>query len=141
MVSTTAWQSTPAVKPGPTATTTGASVTAVPTFRLARMASTTASGRSAAMQRPSGSASTGISPAARTAAAASGASIRTAVTSSTVQRPRTTAWEKQTVRRMAVGRGRSVMTTCSPARCSRRATPEAMSPAPRMSTSMGASSS
>ena len=44
MVSTTAWQSTPAVKPGPTPMTTGASVMRVPRFRLARMASTTASG-------------------------------------------------------------------------------------------------
>ena len=44
MVSTTAWQSSPAVKPGPTPMTTGASLIFVPRFRLARMASTTASG-------------------------------------------------------------------------------------------------
>ena len=44
MVSTAAWQSAPAVKPGPTPTTTGAMSRVVPRFRLARMASTTAPG-------------------------------------------------------------------------------------------------
>ena len=47
MVSTTAWQSTPAVNPGPSAMTTGASVIFVPRFSLARMASTSTSGQSA----------------------------------------------------------------------------------------------
>lgn len=46
MVSTAAWQSMPTVKPGPMPMTTGASVIAVPKFRFARMASTTAAGRS-----------------------------------------------------------------------------------------------
>ncbi|MEI3142460.1 MAG: hypothetical protein V8S77_04265 [Oscillospiraceae bacterium] len=55
----------PAVKPGPTPTTTGASVMRVPRFRLARMASTSASGRSSSRHRSSGSASTEISPAAQ----------------------------------------------------------------------------
>ena len=62
MVSTTAWQSSPAVKPGPTPMTTGASVILVPRFFFARMASTTASGRRAGTQAPWGSASTGITP-------------------------------------------------------------------------------
>ncbi len=50
--------------------------------------------------------------------------------------PRTTASEKQTVRRMAVGHSVSVITTRSCARQSRRAIPVAMSPAPRMTTSI-----
>ena len=135
MVSTTAWQSTPAVNPGPQATTMGASPMRVPRFFLAKMASTIASGRKNVRQAASGSASTGISPCERTPDAVS-ADARTAVTSSTVNRPVVRACEKQTVLRMAVDRSKSVITTSMPARLRRSAMPEARSPAPRISTSM-----
>ena len=135
MVSTTAWQSAPAVNPGPTAMTAGASVMRVPRFFLARMASTSTSGRRVSRHRHWGSARTGISPPVRMDSTWDSDAAR-AVTSSTVVWPRRMAWEKQTVRRMAVGRSRSVMTTEKPARYSRRAIPEAISPAPRMRTSI-----
>ena len=61
---------------------------------------------------------------------------RRAVTSSTVVSPSTMAWEKATVRRMAVGAGISVIITDICALFSRRAIPVAKSPAPRMITSM-----
>ena len=115
--------------------TSGASVMAVPQFRFARMASTSTWGDKASLQRASGSIRTGISPWAQQAAAVSAVASR-AVTSSTRVSPRAMAWEKATVRRMAVGRGRSVMATAKPARWSRRATPEARSPAPRIKTRM-----
>ena len=82
----------------------------VPRFLLAKMASTTASGFSAAMQAACGSASTAMSPAAVIRRASSGLSARRAVTSSTRMEPNRIACEKQTVRRMALGRGRSVIT-------------------------------
>ena len=50
--------------------------------------------------------------------------------------PSTMAWEKATVRRMAVGAGISVIITDICALFSRRAIPVAKSPAPRMITSM-----
>ena len=62
MVSTTPWQSVPAVKPGPRARTMGASVRAVPVLRLARMASTTPPKGSSLKMAASGSQSTGTSP-------------------------------------------------------------------------------
>ena len=136
MVSTTAWQSFPAVKPGPTPTTTGASVMRVPRFRLAKIASTSASGCSSCRQASSGSASTGTAPCDRYFFTAAVSGAYTARTPSTVVSPSVMAGEKQTVRRMAVGRGRSVMTTCRPLRYSRRAMPVAMSPAPRIRTSI-----
>ena len=136
MVSTTAWQSTPAVKPGPTLTTTGASVICVPKFFLARMASTSPSGCSAGRHVSCGSGSTGTMPSASRASACSAVSARTAQTPSTTVSPWVMAGEKHTVRRMAVGWGRSVMTTCIPLRYSRRATPVAMSPAPRIKISI-----
>ena len=136
IVSTTAWQSRPAQKPGPTPITTGASVIFVPRFFFARIASTSASGRSHARQRASGSASTGIFPPSSAFSTSSGVFARTAVTSSTVVSPKRMACEKQTVRRMAVGCGRSVITTARPARQRRSATPEARSPAPRINTSI-----
>ena len=110
IVSTQTWQSTPAVKPGPTPITSGASVMAVPRLRLARIASTSASGRSAFLLLASGSARTAMSPLATMASASLAFSARRAVTSSTVAVPKSSACEKQTVRRMAVGLGRSVMT-------------------------------
>ena len=67
--------------------TQGASVMRVPRFFLARMASTTTSGRRAVRHFASGSARTGISPAARMTAAFSGAAQKRAVTSSTVMLP------------------------------------------------------
>ena len=137
MVSTTAWQSCPAVKPGPTPMTTGASVILVPRFRLARMASTTAVGFNSPMQRPSGSASTGRIPSFKSCRAASVSGANRAVTPSTVTCPSRMASQKATLRRMARGLGRSVITTCRPLRSSRRAMPLARSPAPRITTSIG----
>ena len=57
-------------------------------------------------------------------------------TSSTQTAPRRIASEKHTVRRMDVGTARSHITTCMPARKRRSAMPEAMSPAPRITTSI-----
>ncbi|SCJ62100.1 Uncharacterised protein [uncultured Blautia sp.] len=116
--------------------TTGASVIRVPRFRLARMASTTTPGFKTGIQIPSGSASTGTTFSCKRAIAASGVSARRAVTSSTFVSPNTMAWEKATVRRMAVGAGISVIITDICALFSRRAIPVAKSPAPRMITSM-----
>ena len=78
------------------------------------MASTSTRGLRTARQAASGSMSTGISRAASTAGTVSAVASR-AVTPSTDVSPRAMAWEKATVRRMAVGRARSVMTTSKPA--------------------------
>ncbi len=83
----------------------------VPRFFFARIASTTPSGFKIGIQLPWGSASTGIIPRANRSRAWAAVSVRWAVTSSTVARSRGIAWEKHTVRRMAVGRSRSVITT------------------------------
>ena len=91
MVSTTAWQSSPAVKPGPTPMTTGASVMAVPRFFFARMASTTTPGCKTGMQAPFGSVSTGMTPVSKISSAWAGVSACFAVISSTVVSPKTTA--------------------------------------------------
>ena len=136
MVSTTPWQSTPAVKPGPRASTTGASVMAVPRLRLARMASTTPSKGSSLKMAASGSQSTGTSPRSSARRAAPASSARRAAIPSTWAAPSYMHWEKATVRRTAVGRATSVMTTFMPARYSRTAVPVARSPAPLIKTSI-----
>ena len=105
-VSTTAWQSTPAVNPGPRATTTGASVMAVPVLRLARMASTRPSKAISRAMSPAGSASTGISP-AESRAGMSPAAARRAVMPSTAAVPSYMHWQKDTVRRTAAPVARS----------------------------------
>ena len=88
-----------------------ASVMAVPKFFLAKIASTTAPGLRAEMQAPAGSPSTATSPCS-TRFRASCASVQcTARTPSTSIAPRRMASEKQTVRRMAVGSSRSVITS------------------------------
>ena len=135
MVSTTAWQSTPAVNPGPAATTIGASPIWVPRFRLARMASTTTSGDRGPIQSPAGSASTGMTP-CPSRPGTPPRSVKRAATPSTSAVPWRTASEKQTVRRIDVGAGVSQITTAMPLRYRRRAMPVAMSPPPRMMTSM-----
>ena len=135
-VSMTAWQSTPAVKPGPTPITTGASLSKVPRFFLASMASTTASGLSSRMQPASGSINTAMRPLCRTAMAPLELCVSSAITPSTIACPSVTACEKLTVLLMAVGRAISVITTSNLARQSLSAMPEAISPAPFMTTSM-----
>ena len=67
---------------------------------------------------------------------AAGVAQSTPRTPSTLVSPRRMASEKHTVRRMEVGTGRSHITTRIPARKRRSAMPEAMSPAPRITTSM-----
>ena len=136
IVSTTAWQSSPAVKPGPTPTTMGASVIFVPRLRLARIASTSASGASSSRHRHSGSGKTGSTPSRSSFIASAAFSARTARSPSTVVFPWTMASEKATVRRMAVGRSRSVITTSTPQRHNRMAAPLAISPAPRINASI-----
>ena len=81
IVSIAAWQSRPAQKPGPTPMTTGASLILVPRFRFARIASTSASGRSQRRHAPSGSGRTGIFPAESAVRTSASVSQRTAVTS------------------------------------------------------------
>ena len=135
MVSTTAWQSFPAVNPGPAATTAGAMSMVVPRFRLARMTSATASGFRLLTQRASGSMRTGMIPSASSAGTSS-STARRAETPSTAISPRRTASEKQTVRRMEVGAAVSHRTASIPARYNRSAVPVARSPPPRITTSM-----
>ena len=137
MVSTQASQSTRAVKPGPTPTTVGAISRVVPRFRLARIASTTTSGESSATQRASGSAMTAMSPPATTDSASAAVPARTPRASSTRVWPRRMASDRHTVRLIEVGTLRSQQTTRRPARQSRSAMPVAMSPAPRITQSMG----
>ena len=139
MVSMTAWQSRPAQKPGPSAITSGASVIFVPRFRFARIPSTRTSGCSHVRQDAVSSGRTGISPTESAAFTSRAVLQHTPTASSTVVFPKRIACEKQTVLRMAVGCGRSVMTTGKFARCSRSAAPEARSPAPRISTSISSS--
>ena len=62
------------------------------------------------MHFASGSASTAMFPRSRIAGMSRTDAARSAVTSSTCMVPNSSACEKQTVRRMAVGCGRSVMT-------------------------------
>ncbi|MPN27261.1 hypothetical protein SDC9_174691 [bioreactor metagenome] len=131
MVSTTAWQSSPAVNPGPAAMTYAASVIFVPRFRFAKIASTTAAGLSRFAISPTGSAITAISPRRMISCASFSLFARRAVISSTLVSPLIIASEKQMVRRMDVGCGKSVMTTEKPLLCRRNAMPVAMSPAPR----------
>ena len=126
----------PAVKPGPTPTTTGAMSQRVPTLRFARMASTTTSGASSRAHVHAGSTSTGTSrPAARTAAASPALATRTARTPSTWASPSRTASLNATVRRTVKGCAISVMTTRMPQRCRRSAMALAISPAPLITAS------
>ena len=132
LVSTTRCTSSPAVKPGPTPMTRGASARVTPIFVLAIVASTTTSGRMSVTQRPAGSTRTGTAPRAQIDAKSAGVSARRAVTPSTVIRPSYRASEKLTVRRTAIGWGISrKIRRRSPAPYRRRAAPVATSPAPR----------
>ena len=137
MVSTTAWQSFPAVKPGPTPTTTEAMSMEVPKLRFAKMASTTTSGISS-MQRQSGSIKTGMAFfRSRTSFAWTTSRTRIAKTPSTCICPKRTASLKATVRRTVSGCSISVITTEMPHLHSRRAIGVAISPAPRIIASTG----
>ncbi|CZR75314.1 hypothetical protein CDFC105_03861 [Clostridioides difficile] len=82
-VSTTQWQSTPAVNPGPTPITKGASVILVPRFFLARMASTTTSGLYSCAISALSSTIIGMSPSCITALTSSIECTRIPVISST----------------------------------------------------------
>ena len=130
IVSITAWQSTPAVKPGPRAITIDASVISVPKFRFARIASTTTSGRSALIHSASGSASMAMWFLSWIKGISFMSDVYSAVTSSTVNAPFKIASEKHTVLRIEVGWGRSVITIRKPQCARRTATPLARSPAP-----------
>ena len=136
MVSTTASQSTGAVKPGPTAMTVGAISRVVPKLRLARIASTTAAGFSSSSILAWGSTTTATSPASVIASASAGVRAKRARMPSTSTSPRRMASQKLIVRRMHVGTAISAMTTDTPARTKRAATPVAISPAPRTYTSI-----
>lgn len=137
MVSTTAWQSSPAVKPGPTPTTTGAMCIVVPRLRFAKMASTTTSGLSS-MQRQSGSIRTGMAFfRSRTSFAWTASWTRIAKMPSTLTCPKRTASLNATVRRTVSGCSISVITTEMPLRHRRRAIAVAISPAPRIIASTG----
>ena len=131
MVSTTASTSRPAVNPGPRPTVMGAIPRWVPRFFLAKMASTTAMGRSAAMLSPLSSTTSGSLPLRKKATACCKVSAFQQVRPSTVWQPVNTASLKATVRRMAVGRAHSSTSTGNPQLCRRLMVPVAKSPPPR----------
>ena len=134
LVSITAWQSMPASKPGPSATTNGALSSVVPVLVFARTASTTADGANSSIASASGSTRTGISPASSTSGTSVTRALRAVIPSTSCSSSKT-AWAKATARRTVMGRGSSVITTGMPQRCSRQATPVARSPAPFISAS------
>ena len=135
MVSTTAWQSSPAVNPGPTPITIGAMPMVVPTLRLAKMASTSTSG-SSQMHEHFGSTSTGTTPSSARPSASSTLSARTPTTPSTWVFPERIASLKATVRRTVKGCSTSVIMTEAPHLCRRNAIALAISPAPRIIVSI-----
>ena len=135
MVSTTAWQSSPAVNPGPMPMTMGAMSMAVPTLRLAKMASISTSG-SSQMHEHFGSTSTGMTPSSARRSASSALSARMPTTPSTWVFPERTASLKATVRRTVKGCSTSVIMTETPHLCRRNAIALAMSPAPRIIASI-----
>ena len=131
LVSTTRSTSTPAVKPGPSAMVSGAISRVVPRFFFARMASTSAAGRTCGMSSPFGSTITGTSPRCQTTTASSSVFTRVARIPSTTAPPSYTASLTETWRRMAAGCSASSTSTFNPADHSRWMVPVARSPPPR----------
>ena len=132
-----AWQSTPAVKPGPTPTTMGAISMEVPRLRLANTASTTASGATSLTHAHAGSTRTGTTPSPESSPKAWETSCaRTAVAPSTWAFPTRTASLKATVRRTVKGCSISVISTEAPHRTRRGAMAPAISPAPRITANI-----
>src|SRR2546428_101198 len=136
-VSTTAWTSLAATKPGPRPTTSGASSIRVPRLRLAILASTTTAGRSRASDEPSGSTTTGTNLRSSRTDGTWSRTTRRPGTPSTSAGPARTASAKATLRRTARGCSLSRTATRNPHRKSRRAAAEAISPPPRTTTSSG----
>src|SRR5437773_1003826 len=136
-VSTTAWTSLAATKPGPRPTTSGASSIRVPSLRLAILASTTTAGRSRASDEPSGSTTTGTNLRSSRTDETWSRTTRRPGTPSTSAGPARTASAKATLRRTAKGHSLSSTATGKPERKSRRAAAEAISPPPRTTTRPG----
>src|SRR5438128_11960905 len=136
-VSTTAWTSLAATKPGPRPTTSRASSIRVPRLRLAILASTTTAGRSRASDEPSGSTTTGTNLRSSRTDGTWSRTTRRPGTPSTSAGPARTASAKATLRRTARGCSLSRTATRNPHRKSRRAAAEAISPPPRTTTSSG----
>ncbi len=96
------------------------------------MASTNISGWRSQRSVHSGSIMTGILPLSQQGRISLSPSARSAIRPSTSFCPSYTASQKETPRRMESGSGISVIQTRNPARVNRWATPEAVSPPPRI---------
>src|SRR5487761_2406459 len=131
LVSITRWQSAPAVKPGPSAITSGASSLLVPRLRFARIASTTTSGARPSIRPQSVMRRTAMVCVFQAASIPFQSRAATARTPSTTTIPDSSTVQNDTCRRTHSGSSRSNMQICRMlAMYRRQAMALAISPAP-----------
>ena len=140
IVSTTTWQSFPAVNPGPTPITNSAASIVVPRFFFASIASTTTSALYSFRYLSPGSTRSGIYPFFILSSICSGPSVSFAITCSTSAFSSYTALENAIVRRTVNGTFVSVIIISNPHLYRRYAIPVARSPAPLIKILMRQSS-